>query len=284
MENYQRLFPEYDFELVLVNDGSPDNSWQIMQEYQKQYPDVIRIASFVRNFGQLMATRYGISMANGDYIGVISADLQDPLELFVDMLNALEDGFDLVCGVRENRQEKGLGVIFSKTTHLLINKFINKQYPIGGFDFLALNRDNADRFLQIQERNGSFQLQLLWVSSDVKFVNYCRKEREVGKSGWTFSKKIKLFIDTFVSNSYLPIRLMSVSGFICAFAAFVYTFFIVIEALVRENAVPGWASLAVLITFFSGLILISFGILGEYLWRIYDEVKDRPRYLIKEKK
>jgi len=282
MNNYKKLFSGYDFELVLVNDGSPDNSWQIMQEYQKQYPDTIRIASFTRNFGQVMATRYGIEIASGDFVGVISADLQDPLELFADMLKILEDGADLVCGVRANRQEKGLGVIFSKITHFLINKFISRQYPIGGFDFFAMNRENVNRFLQLHERNASAQLQLLWVSSNIHFLNYSRKEREIGKSGWTFSKKIKYFIDTFISNSYLPVRIMSVGGIICAAIAFIYTIIIIFGTLIKGSPVPGWSSLAALIALFSGLILMSLGILGEYLWRIYDEVKGRPMYLVKK--
>ena len=201
LEQIPTLFPQYDIELVLVNDGSPDRSWELMKDFQKQYPETIRIASLIHNFGQGNATACGIRLAKGDAVGVISADLQDPFELFADMLAELERGHDLVCGIREGREEKGIGVLFSWITHRLIRRFINNQYPAGGFDFYVMNRAAAERFLQVQEKNGSMQLSLLWISGSVKFIPYVRRERAAGTSGWTFSKKIKYFIDTFVSNS-----------------------------------------------------------------------------------
>lgn len=274
------LFPEYDTELILVNDGSPDGSWEIMKAFQQQYPETIQIARLIHNFGQGIATSCGIRLAKGDAVGVISADLQDPFELFSDMLAELECGYDLVCGVREGRREKGLNVLFSKTTHRLIKRFINSQYPAGGFDFFVMNRTAVNRFLQVQEKNGSMQLSLLWVSGAVKFIPYVRQERELGTSGWTFSKKTKYFIDTFVSNSYLPLRVMSVGGLLFAILAFCFSVVVFLGALFMETEVQGWSSLALLITFFSGLILTALGIIGEYLWRIYDEVKARPLYFV----
>lgn len=283
MEQIPILFSGCQVELILVNDGSPDCSWEIMKEYQQQYPEVIRIANLTRNFGQAMAIRCGISLAKGDAIGVISADLQDPLELFSDMLEEWENGAELVCGVRQEREEKGLSIWASKMTHLLINRFITNQYPEGGFDFFVISREAAGRYLQIEEKNGSIQLQLLWVSSVTKFIPYARMERKLGKSSWTFSKKTKYFIDTFVSNSYLPLRVMSVGGIIFAGIAFVSSVVIFIMALFAKREVPGWSSLALLITFFVGLILTAMGVMGEYMWRIYDEVKRKPAYLLKEK-
>ena len=279
IEKIPVLFPEYDVELILVNDGSPDRSWEIMKEYQKRYPETIRIVSLIHNFGQGNAVACGMNMARGDAIGTISADLQDPFELFVDMLTELERGYDLVCGVRQDREETGINVFFSKLTHFLINHLISR----GGFDFSVVSREMAARYLSIQERNGSGQLTLLWASGATKFIPYTRKEREIGKSSWTFSKKIKYFIDTFVSNSYLPIRTISVIGIVSAGVAFLASIYVFISALfaTKSNA-PGWSSTVLLIMFFSGLILFSLGIIGEYLWRIYDEVRERPLYLIKE--
>ena len=280
LEQIPTLFPQYDIELVLVNDGSPDRSWELMKDFQRQYPETIRIASLIHNFGQGNATACGIRLAKGDAVGVISADLQDPFELFADMLAELERGHDLVCGIREGREEKGIGVLFSRITHRLIKRFINNQYPAGGFDFYVMNRAAAERFLQVQEKNGSTQLSLLWVSGSVKFIPYVRREREIGTSGWTFSKKIKYFIDTFVSNSYLPLRIMSVGGLVFAGFAFCFSLVVFFMALFTETEVQGWSSLALLITFFSGLILTALGVIGEYLWRIFDEVKARPLYLV----
>lgn len=282
LECIPTVFKDYDVEIVMVNDGSPDRSWEIMKTYQAEYPETIRIVRFVRNYGQPIAIRCGVSQARGDVIGVISADLQDPLELFVEMIADIERGHDLVCGVRASRDEKGMSVLFSKAIHLLINRFINHQYPKGGFDFFVISREAAQRWLSIGERNGSMQLQLLSIGANVSFVPYNRRERDTGKSGWSLAKKVKYFIDTFTSHSYLPLRMMSVGGFCCAGGSFVYASVVFFVALLGEREVPGWSSLALLITFFSGLILLALGIVGEYLWRIYDEVKRKPLYFIEE--
>lgn len=282
MERVSSLFEKYQVELVLVNDGSPDNSWEIMKEYQEKYPETIRIASLTRNFGQIMAIHCGVSLAKGEVIGVISADLQDPLELFADMLEEWENGAELVCGVRQDRKEKGLSILFSKITHKLIHKFVTNKYPEGGFDFFLMDRKVADRYVAIKEKNGSLQVLLLWMGYRVKFLPYTREARELGKSGWTFSKKVKMFIDSFVTNTYLPLRVMSVIGFLCAFGAVLFAAWIVISVFLVGRNVLGWSSLATLITFFGGLILASLGLIGEYLWRIFDAVKDRPLYLVDE--
>lgn len=280
LERIPTLFPDYQVELILVNDGSPDNSWEIMKKYQSDYPETIRIVKLIHNFGQTNAISCGIHLARGCEIGVISADLQDPFDLFASMLKELQCGHDLVCAIREGRNEIGIQIYISQITHWIIKKFINPQYPIGGFDFFVINDRLAKRFLNTQGKNNSLQLSLLWLSSSVKFLRYTRQKRELGKSGWTFSKKVKLFIDTFVSNSYLPLRLMSVGGILFAGIAFCASIWIFLRALCTERVVPGWSSLVLLITFFSGLILTALGIIGEYLWRIYDEIKSKPLYII----
>lgn len=282
MDNIPALFPNYDVELVLVNDGSPDQSWDIMKEYQRQYSDTIRMAAFTRNFGQEMAIHCGLSMAKGDVIGIISADLQDPFVLFKDMLKEWENGAELVCGIREGREERGLSALFSYLANHMIKRFITDQYPKGGFDFLLMDRKIAERYVAVKERNGSLQVLLLWQGCKTKYIPYTRKKRELGSSGWTFSKKVKLFLDTFVTNTYLPLRVMSVLGFSCAAGAFLYGVFIIATAFITIHTVPGWSSLAALITFFGGLILASLGLIGEYLWRIFDAVKNRPLYLVDE--
>lgn len=282
MENYQRLFPEYDFELVLVNDGSPDNSWEIMQEYQKQYPDIIRIASFVRNFGQNAAIRYGMSIAKGDVAGVISCDLQDPFELFADMLKEYEKGHELVGGQRVARTEKGLSIICSKLTHFLLHKIVSADYPEGGCDFYVISRNALNRLLSMHPKYGALGVFLYEICHNVKFLPYTRKQRYVGKSGYNLGKKISMFIEMFVSNTYLPLRVMSVTGFSFAIISFCYAFFIFVKALIGGGriAAPNLFGIAVLVTFFSGLILASLGIVGEYMWRIYDWVRNKPPYQV----
>lgn len=275
------ILPDYDLELIMINDASPDGSLKIMQDFQLKYPSIIRIASFVHNEGQALAIHYGVSIARGDAIGVISADLQDPIAMFPEMVRSIEDGCDLVCGIRAERQEKGLNALLSKLTHKMIKYFINSQYPEGGFDFFVISRDLASNWMKIKEHNGSMQLQLLSVSANSRFISYTRMERNAGKSSWTFSKKIKYFIDTFASNSYIPLRIMSVFGSICAGLSFLYGLFIFVRALFVDSDVPGWSSLALIMIFFFGIILICLGIIGEYLWRVLDEVKQRPLYFVK---
>ncbi len=274
------LFSDYQVEIVMVNDGSPDNSWQIMQEYKQKYPEIINIASFRRNFGQTAAVYHGLSIAKGDVIGVISADLQDPLELFADMLKKYEEGFQLVCAVRKSRDEHGISVLFSRITHKLIKRFIDPEYPSGGFDFYLMDKSVRDDLLAVSEKNCQPQISLLWLSVPTSFISYTRRKREVGKSGWTLSKKLKLFIDIFTTYSYLPLRIMTCVGCVSAALAFLYSLYLLIMGIVMPRTVPGWTTLAVLIAFFSGLILLCLGILGEYLWRIFDEVKKKPRYLL----
>lgn len=280
MENYQKLFPEYDFELILVNDGSPDRSWEIMRDYQKQYPGVIRIASFVRNYGQGAATIYGLSLAKGDFVGVISCDLQDPFDLFTEMLRESEKGFEFVGGTRTSREEKSVSILCSKIMHFLMHNIVSQEYPEGGCDFYILKREALKRFSNVNPKNYSSVVPILEVCHGVAFIPYVRREREVGKSGYSISKKIYSFIFAFVSTTYFPLRLMSISGFLFAITAFIYTAWITIGALVHAGkvSVPGWATIVVFITFFSGLILASLGVIGEYLWRIYDCVRGKPLY------
>ena len=182
------LFQEFDVEIVMVNDGSPDNSYQVMQEFQKQYPDIIRIATLTRNFGQGACTHCCLSMAQGDVVGVIAADMQEPLELFVDMLEEWKQGYKLVIASREARNDKGIGIWFSQALHRFIHKYINERYPVGGFDFLVMDREVLDKYLPLDREDAFGQLKLLWLGYEYKELKYTRREREVGKSGWTLGK------------------------------------------------------------------------------------------------
>lgn len=283
LEQIPVLFPDYDVEIVMVCDGSPDDSWSMMKEYQQKYPETIRIARFVNNYGQPLAISHGIKMSRGDVIGVISQDLQDPFEMFVDMLAAIEAGHDFVCCYRERREEKGLYVACARLARWMMRKFISPKFPKGGCDFYMMARSTADRLFDVY-RKDSLLLALMEASSSILYIPYTRREREHGKSGYSFMKKVNALIHAFVSNTYLPLRVMSVAGFVFAGAAFLFALVVFVFALFQNSLIPvqGWASTALLITFFSGLNLASLGILGEYLWRVFDEVKKKPLYLVAE--
>ena len=283
LENAPVLFHDYDYELVLVDDGSPDRSWELLKEYQKEYPEVIRLARFLHNFGQGAAWHYGMETARGDIIGIIAQDMQEPLELFVQMLEEIENGADLVCGVRTARDEKGMTAFFGKMTHWIMHTFVSEKYPAGGSDFFAMTRATANRFLELFP-SMPHVLSLLESSGSPVFLPYTRRPRKQGKSGYSFFRKVYEFIRLIVSSTYLPLRVMTVLGFFFSIGALIFALVVLIAALTSGSPIPvrGWASLAILVTFFSGMILGSIGIVGEYLWRIFDEVKKKPLYFLAE--
>lgn len=276
----------YDKELICVNDGSSDNSFEILKEYQKKYPDIIKVINFTKNFGQVYAWEAGIKHATGNVLGIISADLQDPVELFSEMLTDWEDGYKVVIGVRKTREDGFIQSNISNLFHFLIHKYANPNHPRGGSDFFLFDRKVADLINLIDEKNSNTIMLITSLGFKTKKIFYERRKREAGKSQWTFWKKIKIFIDSFISNTYMPLRLVSSIGLISSLISLIYGLYIIfhyiIGTIAGEDLQRGWSSLAVLITFFSGLILISLGIIGEYLWRIYDESRKRPKYVIEE--
>ncbi len=284
MEKIPELFPNYNVELVLVNDGSPDNSWTMLKEWQAKYPEMIRIIRLVHNFGQLNATTCGIASARGDIVGIISQDMQDPFELFAEMLKEIESGHDLVCAVREGRNEHGLGALGSKMTHWFMHKFASPQYPTGGCDFYAMTGCVAERFLA-SFRHGSFLLALFYASESPAYLPYTRTKRAYGKSGFTLRKKFLGAMELFTSSTYMPLRFVAFIGFFVAAISVLFALYVFIASLTVGSPIPvrGWASTALLITFFSGLNLATLGMLGEYLCRVYETVNQRPAYFVAEK-
>lgn len=276
------LFENYNIEIIMVNDGSPDNSWEIMKDYQKKYPKLIRLAGLTRNFGQSAAMRCGMDMAKGDVIGIISADLQDPFELFAEMLEAWEQGSKLVIATRQDREEKGIGAFCSKLFHRIIKKHVNKKYPKGGFDFFLMDREVNDKYRSLDKVPSSLQLLLLWLGYDYKEIKYVRKERKIGKSGYNFASKVDVAIRMFVSWTDFPIKmilfsgiLLSMLGLICCLVDAILFFAISIDVYMILDIVFVFAV-------FTGLILAAIGVVGEYIWRMFELNKQYPRYLVGE--
>ena len=275
---------KYTVEFIFVNDGSTDNSYHLLEKFQKKYPNKIKIINLTRNFGQENASMAGICYAKGEVVGYITSDMQDPIELFAEMLTQWENGSQLVIASRAKREEKGVNIFFSKLIHYFVNKTIDKNFPKGGYDFFLMDRIVANKLIEINERNGNSAILLLWFGYKHTYVSYTRKEREVGKSSWTLFKKIKLIIDTFVTNSYLPLRIISIIGILSSGISFLYGAYLIVSWFTYDGSsgARGWTTIVVLIAFFSGLILLSLGTIGEYLWRIFDYAKQRPQYIIDE--
>ncbi len=274
--------PDYRLELVFVDDGSGDQSLQLLMEFQSIYPGNIKIAKLTRNFGSMAAIQAGFTLATGDCVGVIAADLQDPPELFIEMVHHWECGNKAVFAVRQDREESFYQKMFSNTYYALIKKYAIPGYPSGGFDFLLADRQVIDEVNQIREKNTNIMTLIYWLGFKPILIPYLRRNRTKGKSRWTLKKKLKLFVDTFVAFSYFPIQLLSVIGFIVALGSFLYGSFIFLYWLFFGISVSGWVPLMIVLTFTAGLQMTMLGILGEYLWRTLDESRSRPNYVIDE--
>ncbi|MCK9614360.1 MAG: glycosyltransferase family 2 protein [Candidatus Omnitrophica bacterium] len=278
----QKKLIGYKLELIFVDDGSTDGSYGILRKYFEIHRDKIIIIKLTKNFGQISAIQVGLRVAKGDCIGIISADMQDPHELFIDMIKRWETGVKLVIGERAGREEEARKSILSRFCWGMVNRFAVNNYPLGGYDFCLIDRQIVNEVNNINEKNTHIFILIFSLGYKYEIIPYIRKERTAGKSRWTFPKKIKLFIDIFISFSYTPIRAIACLGLILAILSFIYGFFMIVNTIIFGNKYPGWTTIVVLITFFGGIILITLGIIGEYLWRILDEVRKRPNYVIEE--
>jgi dolichol-phosphate mannosyltransferase len=272
--------PDYALELVFVDDGSGDNSLNILLDFQSRYPEIIKVIKLTHNFGSMAAIQAGFTVATGDCVGMIAADLQDPPDLFIEMVQHWEQGNKAVFAVRQDREESALQVLLSNSYYALIRRFAIHNYPIGGFDFFLVDRQVIDEINRIREKNTNIMTLIFWLGFEPIIIPYIRRSRKKGKSRWTLGKKIKLFVDTFVAFSYFPIRILSIMGFSVAFLAVLYGMYIFIYWLFFGIEVMGWVPTMIVLTFTSGLQMTMLGILGEYLWRALDEIRKRPPYVI----
>jgi dolichol-phosphate mannosyltransferase len=271
----------HEYEIIFVNDGSRDRSYEEMQEVAALDQNV-RLVNFTRNFGQIPAIIAGYHQASGDAIINISADLQDPIELTVDMINHWGAGSEVVVGYRADREDS-LGARFFSYLAYSALRHSNSNIPKGGFDFVLLSRNALDLFLSYKGRNRFFQGDVIWAGLKSTFLPYVRRQRTIGKSQYTFSKKLQLFYDFLLDGSYLPIRMMSLCGTGCALLGAIYALVIAISWAFGLTPFQGWAPIMVAILLIGGAIMIMLGVIGEYLWRILDEIKGKPLYVISEK-
>lgn len=270
-----------DYEFVFINDGSDDNSLnELMTLHQRD--SKVKIISFSRNFGQVSAVIAGLKEVTGDVTINISADLQEPIELISEMISKWESGNEIVICHRMDRED---GFIANKASTFFykLMKHVNPRMPKGGFDFVLIDKKAVAVLNQIDERNRFFQGDILWLGFNVAFIPYNRIKRTIGKSQWTLSKKLKYFIDGLLNTSYIPIRLMSLIGIIISFLGFIYALVIAYSRLINNTPFDGWAPIMILILIIGGLIMLMLGVIGEYVWRTYDETRKRPIYIIKDR-
>jgi dolichol-phosphate mannosyltransferase len=274
--------PDLELELVFVDDGSGDRTLELLLEFQRRYPEQIKVVKLTRNFGAVAAAQAGFTVATGDCVGMTAADLQDPPEMFIEMARHWAGGIKAVYAVRVDREEPFAQKAFSKVYHLLMRKFALPTYPEGGFDTFLVDRQVIDELNRMREKNTSITSLVNWLGHAHVTIPFVRRRRKKGKSRWTLTKKIKYFIDSFVALSYAPIRLLSVTGLIVALSSFVYAGVVIYSWASIGIQVKGWASMVAILSFVSGVQMMMLGVLGEYLWRALDETRRRPPFVIDE--
>ena len=280
LEKLKVQYPDRHFEFVLVDDGSRDGSYAIMQQLGKNKSDYV-LAQLCRNFGSHAALRAGMTLACGDYMAFISADLQDPPEMAVKMLDAaLTENVGLVWGQRLERKDPWHKSLAAGLFYKLIQRYVFPNLPEGGVDVFLMSRAVMLKLQDLKEKNTVPYYQLLWMGVPFTSVGYVRAARQHGVTKWSFAKRLKMAIDVFFLYSYLPLRLVSYAGMILTGAGFVWAIVILYLHMIQNAAQPGWASLMLAILFFSGLQLIFLGVIGEYLWRISEQGRGRPDFYL----
>ncbi len=270
----------YKPEFIFINDGSDDGSLNELLLLKKK-DSSIKIISLSKNFGQTAALIAGFKKASGAMAVLLSADLQDPPELIVQMVRSCESGNKIVICHRINRDDSVLSVITSKLFYSLIH-LANPRIPKGGFDFVLITRQVIDVFNSLNDRNRFFQGDILLLGFPTQFLPYSRLKRTIGKSQWSISKKLKYFIDGLLNVSYFPIRAISVIGFTFSFLGFLYALIVIYLRLNDKIPMEIYSMVITLLLLIGGLIMVMLGIVGEYIWRIYDETKKRALYIIEE--
>lgn len=279
----EKLYPheEYEWEIVMVNDGSGDESYKIMRKLASE-DSHIRTISLSRNFGSHAAILCGLSKCTGDCAVVKAADLQEPTELVLEMAERWKAGYNVVLAVRKDREESRRQTLFANLYYMMVRKLMLEAMPEGGFDVYLVDRKVIDVLTALDEKNSALTGQILWSGFKTDKVYYTRLAREIGKSRWTLKKKIKLVADTMFNFSTLPIKAVSMIG-VCSFVGSVI--WAVVELICKLLGlinVSGWTTLFIFNLFSFGAIMLTLGILGEYIWRTFDASRNRPPYVIEE--
>ena len=269
------------YELIFVDDGSTDGSYEKLTTLASSNSDT-RIIKFSRNFGHQIAITAGIDHAKGDAVVVIDADLQDPPEVIKEFVQKWEEGFDVVYGVREQRAgESRAKVLTAYVFYRLLKSLTSIEIPVDVGDFRLMNRRAVEQFKQFRERDRFVRGLVSWIGFKQTGVLYVRDRRYRGETKYPFKKMVKFAFDGITSFSTAPLRLATWLGYGASFLAFLYACSVLVQKVLGIT-VQGWATMMVAMLFLGGVQLISIGIIGEYLGRIFNEVKQRPLYVVDE--
>lgn len=277
------------FEFIVMDDGSKDNSYNIACELEKKY-DNVRAFRLSRNFGVIYSAFAGLSLCKGDCAIHIPDDEQIPYDLIPKMFRLWENGQKVIIPCRTSRNDGVISDFFSGVYYKMMNSVSSISFPPGGADCAFIDRELIDLMTErIHPKNTMMITEIINLGFDPLFLPFARPEGlNKGHSRWTFRKKLKLAKDSLFSMSTFPLKLITyVGAFLFVLSIFLSAFYIYIRVWGNDAfwgvPVPGWTSLLIVMLFFGGLVMLSMGILSEYIWRIYDEVKDRPGYIIRKK-
>ena len=269
----------HSYEILLIDDGSEDKTPEIVDKLKNQYN--LHYYRFSRNFGKEQALTAGIDLARGDAIILIDADFQHPLDLINVFIEKWHEGYDMVYAVRQSRDDESwLKRICAKTFYRVVSNINRITIPTNAGDYRLLDRRIVTALKKLPERNRFMKGLYSWVGFKQIAVPYDVLQRASGKSHWSFYSLLDLAITGITSFTAFPLRLIAIGGIGTATIAFLYALWIIITTLVFGGQTPGWATVVTAITFFGGLQLFALGVVGEYIGRIFDEVKQRPLYLI----
>ncbi len=271
------------YEIIFVNDGSRDNTWNELKEICKTSDTNIKIVNFSRNFGKEAAMYAGLQKADGDYVTLIDADLQQRPEIVLDMVDFLENNpdFDCVAAYQEQRREGAVLSMFKSMFYKLINKMCDIDFKQGASDFRTFRKNVVEAILNVPEYHRFSKGIFSWVGFNTHYIPYVPEERNAGKTTWSFTKLFKYALDGIIAYSTVPLKISSFIGIIMSVVSALYILVVIIQKLTMGIAVPGYPTIIVLILFIGGLQLTSLGIMGEYISRIYIEGKKRPICIIK---
>ncbi|MEY2924323.1 MAG: putative b-glycosyltransferase, Glycosyltransferase Family 2 protein [Bacteroidota bacterium] len=271
---------EIDYEIIFVNDGSKDDSLSLIRQLCKQNKHN-KYINLSRNFGHQVAVSAGIDYAKGDRVVLMDSDGQDPPSVIGQMLQRMNDGFDVVYAKRVKREDEGaMKKLTASIFYKLLNRITTIDIPLDTGDFRVMNRKVVDALKRMPEKQRYLRGQIAWLGFNQTFVTYERKGRNAGETNYTYRKMIRLALDAITSFSNWPLRLATISGFVCAFLGFILILYTLYGRFVLQRYEPGWPSLMITVVFLGGIQLLGIGMIGEYISRINDNVKNRPLYLV----
>jgi dolichol-phosphate mannosyltransferase len=274
-------FPGASLEIILVDDGSTDDSLRETRDVlARDLPSTsLKVLRLSRNFGQVSAIVAGLSMSSGDASIVISADLQDPPELMSKMVEGWRNGAEVVIAAREAREDGAMSSMFSRLSYAVARRPY-REMPRGGFDYFLLSRRAAAQFVAKPGRKRFLQGEIFELGFQRVILNYVREKRKVGKSQWKFWRRFEYFVDLVLASTSSPIRAATFVGFLGVFASIVYAVIVTVARLAGAVPIDGWTPLILITLFFGGITVFLLGLIGEYIWRIYDEVSGKRQFLV----